>query len=382
MTSIDQYLNLVIDHKASDLHLSTGHQPRLRVDGQIQMIGTDLISAEKIGALLQDIMPDYAKDDFKQYHDADFSYTHPHQKVRFRINAFTDRKGPGLVARAINESIPTLEQLGMPEALKEFCTLNKGLFIVTGPTGSGKSTTLAAMLDYINANRSDHIITIEDPIEYVHESKQCLVNQREIPQQASSFARALRAALREDPDVILVGEMRDLETVEIAIETAETGHLVFGTLHTTTAYNAVDRIIDIFPQGRQSQIRTMLASSLQGVLAQTLCKKEGGGRVAATELLVSTDAAANMIREGSMHQIPSLMQTGGALGMHLMEDSLARLAAAKLIRPEEAWHHANDKDLLQKRFAVQGVFWTPMEDAEKQEEANSYHDEPDWLKDE
>lgn len=383
MAAIDQYLNSVLEHGASDVHLSTGHQPRLRVDGgMVALEEHSMLSAHSILEMVQEIMPDYAKLDFEAHHDADFSYQYAQREVRFRVNVFTDRKGPGLVARAISESIPSLTQLGMPACLPEFCKLNKGLFIVTGPTGSGKSTTLAAMIDHINTTRSDHIITIEDPIEYIHDSKQCLVNQREIPRQATSFSRALRAALREDPDVVLVGEMRDLETIETAIETAETGHLVFGTLHTTTAYSAVDRIIDVFPAARQAQIRTMLAGSLRGVLAQTLCKKIDGGRVAATELLTVTDAAANMIREGKMHQIPSLMQTGAATGMHLMEDSLARLAATGQISSEHAWHHANDKDLLQKRFSALGVPLATQQEQAIQEETELFSDKADWLNDE
>jgi twitching motility protein PilT len=374
---IDTYLELVQQRKASDLHLSSDQRPRLRIDGQMTtIVGEPELPEEYIEQMARQIMPDYAKRDFESHKDTDFSYELPNASIRFRVNVFHDRKGVGLVARSINNHIPSLESLKMPAVLKEVCQLNKGLFIVTGPTGSGKSTTLAAMIDQINSSRDDHIITIEDPVEYVHESKRCLVNQREVPEQAASFARALRAALREDPDVILVGEMRDLETIEMAIETAETGHLVFGTLHTTTAYSAVDRMIDVFPHGRQAQIRTMLASSLKGILAQTLCKKVGGGRVAATELLIITDAAANMIREGNMHQIPSLMQTGGATGMHLMENSLAQLAAAGTIRTEDAWHHANDKELLQKRLAVLGIPWS----AAASTEPDPFIDEPDWLK--
>lgn len=386
MAIIEYYLDLMIEQDASDLHLSAGHKPRLRRDGGLIVLDQEpILTSQAIFGLISAMAPEYAVQDLKTHHDADFSYTQANGTARFRVNVFTDRKGVGLVARAIKSQIPTLEELGMPADLTTFCELNKGLFIVTGPTGSGKSTTLAAMVDYINTHRSDHIVTIEDPIEYVHESKKCLVNQREVPQQASSFARALRASLREDPDVVLVGEMRDLETIETALETAETGHLVLGTLHTTTAYTAPDRIINVFPPERQAQIRTMLAGTLRGVLSQTLCKKSGSGRVASTELLVVTDAVANMIREGKMHQIPSLMQSGRAYGMHLMEDSLARLVADGAIDPAEAMHNANDKLLLRERFEKMGIneatppMVRPMVAVEKK-----YFDgdEPNWLTDE
>lgn len=377
MPAVDLYLNQLLDQKGSDIHLTAGQPPYSRVDGSmIPLSGLGNLSADTIEKMAKEIMPDYALADLRDYHDTDFSYNYPDRNVRFRVNVFTDCKGIGLVARALNNELPTLKELGLPEKLLDFCKLSKGLFVVTGPTGSGKSTSLAAMLDEINTKRSDHIITIEDPVEYVHESKKCLVNQREVPRQAVSFARALRSALREDPDVVLVGEMRDLETIESAIELAETGHLVLGTLHTTTAYSAVDRIIDVFPAARQAQIRTMLSGSLRGVLAQVLCRRIGGGRVAATELLVVTDAVANMIREGSVHQIPSVMQTGGATGMHLMEDSLARLAATNVVELAEARHHANDKESFEKRFSALGG-GSPASSME--EDADFFADEPDWL---
>ena len=248
--------------------------------------------------------------------------------------------------RQIPEEILTCEQLNLPPAVRELCFLSKGLVVVTGPTGSGKSTTLAAMIDHINKNRADHILTIEDPIEFVHKDHKCLINQREVGSHTASFKRALKAALREDPDIVLVGEMRDLETIEIAIETAETGHLVFGTLHTTTAASTVDRIIDQFPADRQSQIRTMLSSSLKGVVAQTLCKKQGGGRVAALEVLLVNSAVSSLIREGKTHQIVSSMQMGGKAGMRLLNDSLAQLVKEGTVAPEEAYIKAVDKDGL------------------------------------
>jgi twitching motility protein PilT len=255
-----------------------------------------------------------------------------------------DRKGRGAVFRVIPSKILTAEDLGLSPFILQLCRLNKGLVLVTGPTGSGKSTTLCGMIDYINRNRSDHIITIEDPIEFVHENKQCLMNQREVHTHTDSFKDALRAALREDPDIILVGEMRDLETVAIAIETAETGHLVFGTLHTTTAASTVDRVIDQFPTDRQSQIRIMLSESLKGVIAQTLCKKIGGGRVAALEVLIVTSAVSNLIREAKTFQIPSMMQVGKAVGMVTLNDALMELVTKKLVEPQEAYLKSVDKN--------------------------------------
>jgi twitching motility protein PilT len=263
--------------------------------------------------------------------------------ARFRVNVFKDRKGVGGVFRTIPTEILTAEQLGLPPAILNLCNLSKGLVLVTGPTGSGKSTTLAAMIDYINKTRTDHIITIEDPIEFVHPNQKCLVNQREIPTHTTGFKKALRAALREDPDIVLVGEMRDLETIAIAIETAETGHLVFGTLHTTTAISTVDRIIDQFPADRQAQIRTMLSESIRGVIAQTLLKKNGGGRVAALEVLIVNSAISNLIREGKTFQIASLMQTGKKLGMQMLNDSLLDLIKKKIVDPDEAYVKAVDK---------------------------------------
>ena len=261
--------------------------------------------------LLQPIMPEKNASEFAARHDTDFAYEIP-GLARFRANVFVDRKGPGAVFRVIPSKILTAEQLGLSPHILQLCQLTKGLVLVTGPTGSGKSTTLCAMVDYINRNRDDHIITIEDPIEFVHENQKCLINQREVGTHTDSFKGALRAALREDPDIVLVGEMRDLETVAIAIETAETGHLVFGTLHTTTAASTVDRIIDQFPADRQAQIRVMLSESLRGVISQTLCRKIGGGRVAALEVLIVTSAVSNLIREGKTFQIPSMMQVGKA----------------------------------------------------------------------
>ncbi len=287
-------------------------------------------------------MPKKNQEEFERRHDTDFAYE-IEDLARFRVNIFMDRKGMGAVFRVIPTEILTAEQLNLSPHILKLCQLSKGLVLVTGPTGSGKSTTLCAMIDYINRTRADHIITIEDPIEFVHESKKCLINQREIHNHTDSFKDALRAALREDPDIVLVGEMRDLETVAIAIETAETGHLVFGTLHTTTAASTVDRVIDQFPADRQAQIRIMLSESLKGVIAQTLCRKIGGGRVAALEVLIVNSAIGNLIRESKTFQIPSMMQTGRGIGMVGLNDALFEHVKNGLVEPQEAYAKSVDK---------------------------------------
>jgi twitching motility protein PilT len=345
---------------ASDMHLSTGMPPLVRKDGQIVPLedGAGPIDAARMEALLAPIMPEKNREEFARRHDTDFAYEIP-ELARFRSNVFMDRKGPGAVFRVIPSKILTAEDLGLSPHILKLCALNKGLVLVTGPTGSGKSTTLCAMVDYINRNRADHMITIEDPIEFVHDNKTCLINQREIRTHTDSFKDALRAALREDPDIVLVGEMRDLETVHIAIETAETGHLVFGTLHTTTAASTVDRVIDQFPTDRQAQIRIMLSESLRGVIAQTLCRKIGGGRVAALEVLIVTPAVSNLIREGKTFQIPSIMQVGKAHGMVSLNDALMDLVAKKIVAPDEAYSKAVDKsgfESLLKRAGINTSF--------------------------
>jgi twitching motility protein PilT len=329
---------------ASDLHLCVGSPPIVRKDGHMQPLdpSAGLLTEDALVQLLMPIMPEKNRTEFGERHDTDFAYEIP-GLARFRGNAFVDRKGPGAVFRVIPAKILTAEQLGLSPAILQLCQLQKGLVLVTGPTGSGKSTTLCAMVDYINRTRSDHLITIEDPIEFVHQNQKCLINQREVRTHTHSFKDALRAALREDPDILLVGEMRDLETVAIAIETAETGHLVFGTLHTTTAASTVDRIIDQFPSDRQAQIRIMLSESLRGVIAQNLCRKIGGGRVAALEVLIATLPVTNLIREGKTFQIPSIMQVGRAAGMVSLNDSLMELVTKKLVAPEEALAKAVDK---------------------------------------
>jgi twitching motility protein PilT len=310
------------------------------------------ISNEQMLQVLYEITPQINRTEFEQTCDTDFAYEIP-GCARFRCNLFNDRTGVGAVFRQIPSEVLSAEQLNLPKAALDMCMLSKGLVVVTGPTGSGKSTTLAAMIDYVNRTRTDHIITIEDPIEFVHKNKRCLINQREVHRHTQSFKRALRAALREDPDIVLVGEMRDLETIEIAIETAETGHLVFGTLHTNTAPSTVDRIIDQFPADRQNQIRTMMASSLKGVIAQTLCKKKPKGRVAALEILVVNTAVAANIREGKSHGIVSAMQMGGKLGMKLMNDSLLEFVKAGVVDPTEAYIKAvNKEDILAKLNSI------------------------------
>jgi len=354
--AIDALFRKMVEAGASDLHVTVGVPPLIRKDGHMQPLdpAAAALSADDSTALLEPIMPDKNQTEFREVHDTDFAYEIP-GLARFRANIFLDRKGPGAVFRVIPSKILTAEQLGLSPAIMGLCRLSKGLVLVTGPTGSGKSTTLCAMVDAINRQRQDHIITIEDPIEFVHENKTCLINQREVHTHTGSFKHALRAALREDPDIVLVGEMRDLETVAIAIETAETGHLVFGTLHTSTAASTVDRVIDQFPADRQSQIRVMLSESLRGVIAQTLCRKIGGGRIAALEVLIVTPAISNLIREAKTFQINSMMQVGKAVGMVTLNDSLMELVAKKLVEPEEAYTKAVDKagfEALLKRSNV------------------------------
>lgn len=352
MAKIDQYLKFMVKAGASDFHLSSSCLPTFRIDGEIKSVSgasAEPLTPGQVRALLEEIIPERNQQEFADRRDTDFSYEIKGMG-RFRVNIFKDLKGKGAVFRFIPQKIMTLAQLDLPPVFTEFCALNKGLVLITGPTGSGKSTTLAAMVDYVNDNRQDHIVTIEDPIEFVHENKKCLINQREVKSHTDSFKNALRAALRQDPDIIMVGELRDLETTEIAIETAETGHLVFGTLHTSTAASTVDRIIDQFPTGRQAQIRTMLASSLKGVVCQNLLKRKGGkGRVAAMEILVVNAAVSNNIREGKTHQIPSAIQTGGRMGMRLLNAHLIELVRQKVVEPREAYLKAADKgDMLTK----------------------------------
>jgi twitching motility protein PilT len=353
-TAVEKLLLTVLQLGASDLHLSTGAPPMVRLHGVMQPVeGHPVFTEDELLARLYEIAPQRNRDEFERRNDTDFAHAIPGAS-RFRVNLFRDRKGPGAVLRAIPYAIKSPEELGLPKSVLELCYLTKGLVLVTGPTGSGKSTTLATLIDHINQNRTDHIITIEDPIEFVHENRKCLVNQREVHAHTDSFKDALRAALREDPDIVLVGEMRDLETIAIAVETAETGHLVFGTLHTTTAPSTVDRVIDQFPADRQEQIRTMLAASLKGVIAQTLCKRAGGGRVAAYEILICNNAVANLIRERKTFQIHSIMQTSKGQGMVTMNDSLLAHVKARLVEPREAYMMAVNKSEFSSLLAREG----------------------------
>jgi twitching motility protein PilT len=358
--AIASLLELCNEHRASDLHLTSGSAPALRLDGDIlRLEGWGAPSADELQELLWSIAPKANREQWLAVKDTDFAHETP--EARWRVNIFCERLGIGAVLRRIPSNILSAEQMGIPKTVLDLCFLPKGLVLVTGPTGSGKSTTLAAMIDYINRNRDDHVITIEDPIEFVHPHKRCLMHQREVGVHTSSFKAALRAALREDPDVVLVGEMRDLETIAIALETAETGHLVFGTLHTNTAPSAVDRIIDQFPADRQSQVRTMLSESLKCVVTQTLCKKVGGGRVPAMEILVVNGAVSNLIREGKTFQIPSVMQTGRAHGMQLLNDALLELVRKKLVTPKDALAKAVAKAELRKMLEAGGTSPAEME---------------------
>jgi twitching motility protein PilT len=360
-TAIDQLLLTMLEMGASDLHLSTDSPPRVRVHGQMKILAGAEPSREHV--LLEqlfEITPERNRNEFEARNDTDFAHAIPGVS-RFRANLFRDRRGPGAVFRAIPFEILTPDQLGLPPQVLELCFLTKGLVLVTGPTGSGKSTTLAALIDHINENRTDHVITIEDPIEFVHENKRCLVNQREVHSHTDSFKDALRAALREDPDIVLVGELRDLETIAIAVETAETGHLVFGTLHTTTAPSTIDRIIDQFPADRQDQIRQMLSTSLRGVIAQTLCPKIGGGRVAAYEILYATPAVANLIREAKTFQIYSVIQTNKGAGMMTLNDSLIDLVRKKLVDPKDAHRLSVNKTEFAGMLNREGFPLSPLE---------------------
>jgi twitching motility protein PilT len=340
---IEALLRTLVSNKASDLHLRSGSPPLLRSSGEIAPIpGEAALSSEEIDAMLATLMLEQNRVEFKEINDTDFAHEIP-GVARFRGNALRERKGTGAVFRAVPAAVVSVEQMGISQEVQRLCHLTKGLVLVTGPTGSGKSTTLCALIDLINRSRSDHVITIEDPIEFVHESKKCLITQRHVGVHTSSFKHALRAALREDPDIVLVGELRDLETVSMAIETAETGHLVFGTVHTSTAVSTVDRIIDQFPPDRQAQIRVMLSESLKGVISQVLCKKIGGGRVAAREILLSTPSVSNLIREGKTFQLPSVLQTSRKIGMVTMNDALIDLVDSKQVEPQEAYLKATDK---------------------------------------
>jgi twitching motility protein PilT len=335
MVSMEELLRETTEKQVSDLHLSAGEPPLLRLHGDLQRTDRPPLSPSDVSDLVNSIMSVDQRKQFEAEHEVDFSCELP-GKGRFRVNVFVQSRGPAAVLRAIPTEIPSLDSLGLPAILRDLCERDRGLVLVTGPTGSGKSTTLASMIDVINETWDAHILTIEDPIEFVHRPKRCLINQREVGPHTGSFANALRSALREDPDVILIGEMRDLETIALALTAAETGHLVFGTLHTSSAPKTVDRIIDVFPAGQQSQIRTMLSESLEAVVAQSLLKKKGGGRVAACEILIGVPAVRNLIREGKLHQIASSMQTGQRVGMQTLDMALADLVKRGLVEASEA----------------------------------------------
>ena len=340
---IAELLAFSVKHEASDLHLSAGLPPMIRVDGDIRRINVPALEHKVVHGLVYDIMNDKQRKDFEEFLETDFSFEIP-GLARFRVNAFNQDRGAGAVFRTIPSKVLTLEDLGCPDTFKQIVDVPRGLVLVTGPTGSGKSTTLAAMMDYKNDNDYAHILTIEDPIEFVHTSKKCLVNQREVHRDTLGFAEALRSALREDPDIILVGELRDLETIRLALTAAETGHLVFGTLHTSSAAKTIDRIIDVFPAGEKGMVRSMLSESLRSVIAQTLMKKIGGGRTAAWEIMVGTPAIRNLIREDKVAQMYSAIQTGQATGMQTLDQHLQELVKRGMISRLDAQSKAVNKE--------------------------------------
>ena len=332
---ITELLAFSVKNGASDLHLSAGMPPMIRVDGEVRRINLPALEHKEVHRLVYDIMNDKQRRDFEEQLETDFSFEVP-GVARFRVNAFNQNRGAGAVFRTIPSKVLTMEDLGLGQIFKDLCDLPRGLILVTGPTGSGKSTTLASMIDFINDNRYDHILTVEDPIEFVHQSKKCLINQREVHRDTHGFNEALRSALREDPDIILVGEMRDLETIRLALTAAETGHLVFGTLHTTSAAKTIDRVIDVFPAEEKDMVRAMHSESLQAVISQTLLKKNGGGRVAAHEIMIGIPSIRNLIRENKVAQMYSAIQTGANYGMTTLDQSLKALVAKGVISPQVA----------------------------------------------
>lgn len=343
---------LLFAHKqgASDLHISAGEPPRIRVHGDMMPVKVPPLDKKEVHNMIYDILNDRQRKIFEETHDIDFSMELG-DVARFRVNVFVHHRGEGAVFRTIPSEILSFDKLGLPQTMRNFAKLEKGIVLVTGPTGSGKSTTLAAVVDLINEERHGHILTIEDPIEFVHKSKKCLVSQREVGPHTHSFANALRGALREDPDVILVGEMRDLETIQLALTAAETGHLVFGTLHTSSAPKTVDRIVDVFPGEEQGQIRAMFAESCRSVVSQVLLKKkEGKGRVAALEIMIGTPAVRNLIREGKVAQLPSALQTGHKWGMQTLDQHLKELVSKDVITKEAALVYAADPELFERSF--------------------------------
>lgn len=342
---IAELLAFSVKNSASDLHLSAGLPPMIRVDGDIRRINVPAVDHKTVHSLVYDIMNDKQRKDYEEFLETDFSFALP-GLARFRVNVFNQNRGSGAVFRTIPTKILSLEDLGCPPIFKEVTDQPRGLVLVTGPTGSGKSTTLAAMIDYLNDHHFAHILTIEDPIEFVHESKKCLVNQREVHRDTLGFSEALRSALREDPDIILLGEMRDLETIRLALTAAETGHLVFGTLHTSSSAKTIDRIIDVFPAGEKSMVRSMLSESLRAVVSQTLLKKNGGGRTAAWEIMIGTPAIRNLIREDKVAQMYSAIQTGQGQGMQTLDQHLQELVRRGLVSRIEARAKAVNKGLF------------------------------------
>jgi twitching motility protein PilT len=340
---IAQLLAFSVKNGASDLHLSAGLPPMIRVDGDVRRINVPAMEHKDVHDMVYDIMSDKQRKDFEEFLETDFSFEIP-GLARFRVNAFNQNRGAGAVFRTIPSKILTLEDLNAPKIFQEISMYPRGIVLVTGPTGSGKSTTLAGMVDYKNDNEQGHILTIEDPIEFVHESKKCLVNQREVHRDTLGFNEALRSALREDPDTILVGEMRDIETIRLALTAAETGHLVFGTLHTSSAAKTIDRVIDVFPAAEKDMVRAMLSESLKAVISQTLLKKIGGGRVAAHEIMLGTPAIRNLIREGKVAQMYSSIQTSQGMGMQTLDQCLRDLLSRGLIAKEEARRTAANPD--------------------------------------
>jgi twitching motility protein PilT len=343
MAQIDAFFKLMNEQGASDLHLMAGQQPVLRIRGELERVKYKLLENEPLKKMLYEIAPERKIKEFEETGDVDFAYEIP-GLARYRANFFRQKNGVGAVFREIPSTVLTCEQLGLPPVVRRLASLPRGLVLVTGPTGSGKSTTLAAIVDEANKTRKDHILTIEDPIEFVHKSDKAVVNQREVGTHTKTFTAALKGALREDPDIILVGEMRDLETIALAIEASATGHLVFGTLHTTSASKTVDRIIEVFPVNQQEQIRNTLADGLRAVIAQTLFKRiDKKGRVAVQEIMIANSAVRNLIREGKTFQIPSIMQTGKKFGMQVLDDAIMELLNKKVIDPDDAYNKANDK---------------------------------------
>jgi len=343
--NIQELLNFSVQQGASDLHITAGMPPLIRVDGDIRRINVPSMDHKEVNGLIYEIMNDKQRKDYEEFLESDFSFEIP-GLARFRVNAFVQNRGAAAVFRTIPSKVLSMEQLGMGEVFKKVSENPRGLIAVTGPTGSGKSTTLAAMIDYINSNFYHHILTIEDPIEFVHESKKSLINQREVHRDTHGFNEALRSALREDPDIILVGELRDLETIRLALTAAETGHLVFGTLHTTSAAKTIDRIVDVFPAAEKAMVRSMLSESLQAVISQTLLKKVGGGRVAAHEIMIGTSAIRNLIREDKIAQMYSAIQTGQSVGMQTLDQCLKTLVQKGLVDRKEAQHKAKDPNQL------------------------------------